>query len=117
MVKIYGIKNCDTMQKAMKWLDGAGINYEFHNYKTDGIDKATVQTWLKHFPSDKLINTKGTTFRGLSEDEKVSISNKTKAVALMLAHTSIIKRPIWDFGDGRIFLGWDEAAIKQSLGM
>ena len=115
MIKIYGIKNCDTMQKAMKWLDAKKVKYEFHNYKESGIDKATLQVWLKYFPTDKLINTKGTTYRALTEEEKGSISSKPKAIALMMSNTSLIKRPVWDFGDGHFFLGWDEKEVSGSI--
>ena len=113
MIKIYGIKNCDTMQKAMKWLDAKKVKYEFHNYKELGIDKATLQVWLQHFATDKLINTKGTTYRELSDADKASISNKAKAIGLMINNTSLIKRPVWDFGNGKFFLGWDEKEVAK----
>ncbi|MCW3125468.1 MAG: ArsC family reductase [Bacteroidetes bacterium] len=103
------------MQKAMKWLDAKKVKYEFHNYKESGIDKATLEIWLKHFPTDKLINTKGTTYRALTDAEKASIGTKAKAISLMLKNTSLIKRPVWDFGDGRFFLGWDEKAVSGML--
>ena len=115
MIRIYGIKNCDTMQKAMKWLDAKKVKYEFHNYKESGIDKASLELWLKHFPTDKLINTKGTTYRTLTDSEKASIGTKSKAIALMLKNTSLIKRPVWDFGDEKFFLGWDEKEIAKIL--
>jgi arsenate reductase len=115
MLKIYGIKNCDTMQKAFKWLDAKKVKYEFHNYKEVGIDKATLQTWLQHFATDKLINTKGTTYRALTDEEKASIASKPKAVALMINNTSLIKRPVWDFGNGKFFLGWDEKEVAKLL--
>ena len=115
MIKIYGIKNCDTMQKAFKWLDSKVIAYDFHDYKVAGIDKATIEVWLKHFPADKLINTKSTTYRSLSETEKGSISKKSKAIAIMMNNTSIIKRPVWDFVDGRLFLGWDETVLTTMV--
>ena len=101
------------MQKAFKWLDAKKVKYEFHNYKESGIDKATLELWLKHFPTDKLINTKGTTYRALTDTEKASISNKAKAIALMMKNTSLIKRPVWDFGDGSFFLGWDEKELSK----
>lgn len=101
------------MQKAFKWLDAKKIEYVFHNYKESGIDKATLELWLKHFPTDKLINTKGTTYRALTDTEKASISNKAKAIALMMKNTSLIKRPVWDFGDGTFFLGWDEKELSK----
>jgi arsenate reductase len=115
MIRIYGIKNCNTMQKAIKWLDAKKIKYEFHNYKESGIDKASLELWLKHFPTDKLINTKGTTYRALTDAEKASIGAKSKAISLMLKNTSLIKRPVWDFGDGRFFLGWDEKEASSLL--
>jgi arsenate reductase len=113
MITIYGIKNCDTMQKAMKWLDAKKLMYTFHNYKEAGIDEATLKVWLKHFPTDKLINTKGTTYRLLSDEDKASISSPAKAIALMKANTSLIKRPVWDFGNGNFFLGWDEKELSK----
>ncbi len=115
MLTIYGIKNCDTMQKAFKWLDAKGVAYNFHNYKESGIDKATLEVWLKHLPADKLINTKGTTYRALTDSEKASIINKSKAIALMIKNTSLIKRPVWDFGNGTFFLGWDEKELSKLL--
>ena len=115
MIRIYGIKNCDTMQKAIKWLDAKKVRYEFHNYKESGIDKATIEGWLKHLPIDKVINTRSTTFRELSDTDRASISSKAKAISLMINNTSVIKRPVWDFGDGRFFLGWDEKAIAGML--
>ena len=103
------------MQKAMKWLTANGIEYAFHDYKVSGIDKATIEVWLQHFPADKLINTRSTTFRELPENEKDGINSKSKAIALMMKYNSIMKRPVWDFGDGRFFLGWDEPALKQLI--
>ncbi len=101
------------MQKALKWLDARGAAYVFHNYKESGIDKDTLTLWLKHFPTDKLINTKGTTYKALSEADKASIVSKPKAIALMMANTSLIKRPVWDLGNGTFFLGWDEKALSE----
>jgi len=115
MIKIYGIKNCDTMQKAFKWLVAKKLKYEFHNYKESGIDKATLQLWLQHFPTDKLINTKGTTYRALTDEQKACITNKTKAIALMVENPSLIKRPVWDFGNGKMFLGWDEKELLKMM--
>jgi len=115
MIKIYGIKNCDTMQKAFKLLEAKKIKYEFHNYKESGIDKATLETWLKHFPTDKLINTKGTTYRALTDKEKASIDDRSKAISLMMKNTSLIKRPVWDLGKGKFYLGYDESELAKLL--
>ena len=103
------------MQKAFKWLDAKKVQYEFHNYKESGIDKVTLQTWLQHFPTDKLINTRGTTYRELSDADKASITSKPKAITLMMNNTSLMKRPVWDFGNGKFFLGWDEKEVAKLL--
>ena len=83
--------------------------------KSPGIDKATLTEWLKHFATDKLINTKGTTYKALSEEDKAGISSKPKAIALMMANTSLIKRPVWDFGDGKFYLGWNEKELSEMV--
>lgn len=62
MIKLYGIKNCDIMQKAFKWLDAGGVAYEFHNYRENGLDKAIIEHWLKHLPIDKVINSEALLF-------------------------------------------------------
>ena len=103
------------MQKVFTWLNENKIEYCFHDYKESGIDKATLELWLHHFPTDKLINTKGTTYRGLTDAEKISITQKRSAIALMLKNTSLIKRPVWDMGDGTYHLGWDEPAFTALL--
>jgi len=103
------------MQKAIKWLDAKKLTYEFHNYKESGIEKGTLETWLKHFPADKLINTRGTTYRALTDTEKAGIAKKPVAIALMMRNPSIIKRPVWDLGSGRFFLGWDENELSKLL--
>ena len=103
------------MQKVFTWLDEHKIPYQFHDYKASGIDKATLELWLKHLPKDKLINTKGTTFRGFTEAEKDSISRKSGAIKIMLTHNSVIKRPVWDLGNGTYLVGWDEELMNDFL--
>ena len=115
MIRIYGIHNCDTMQKAIKWLNAKGIEYEFHNYKEEGVSSELLERWLHHFPVDKLVNTRSTTYRELPDAEKSSISNKASAISLMMNNTSVIKRPVCDFGNGKFLLGWDEKAVTNLL--
>lgn len=103
------------MQKAFKWLNAHKVQYVFHDYKESGIEKATLELWLKYFPADKLINTKGATYRGLTDNEKAGITNKSKAISLMIKHTSLIKRPMWNMGNGNFFLGWDEMELSKLL--
>lgn len=90
---LYGIKNCDTMKKASTWLDAHGVAYDFHDYKKVGIDRATVQTWVDAVGWDVLLNRAGTTFRKLPDAARADIDSE-KAIALMLEHPSMIKRPV-----------------------
>lgn len=92
-VTIYGIKNCDTMKRARTWLDEHGVAYAFHDYKTAGIDKDALETWVKEAGWETLLNRAGTTFRALPDDKKQGLNEK-KAVALMAAQPSMIKRPV-----------------------
>jgi Spx/MgsR family transcriptional regulator len=103
-VTIYGIKNCDTMKKARTWLDGKAVPYRFHDYKTAGIDAATLSAWVETLGWETVLNRAGTTFRALPDAEKQDI-DAGKAVALMLAQPSMIKRPILDRG-GRLTAGF-----------
>lgn len=97
-VTLYGIKNCDTMKKARAWLDQRGLVYNFHDYKTAGIDRDRLLRWVGKVGWEVLLNRAGTTFRKLPDAEKEGLSEK-KAVALMLAHPSIIKRPVLEKGN------------------
>lgn len=114
MATMYGIKNCDTIKKARTWLEAYGIAYEFHDYKTAGIDEARLRDWAKELGWDKLLNRAGTTFRKLPEAEREGI-DEDKAVALMLAQPSMIKRPVLDIGDRRL-LGYKPEAYAAAFG-
>jgi len=98
---MYGIKNCDTVAKARKWLEARGLDYAFHDYKTAGIDRARLEGWVAEFGWEPLLNRSGTTFRKLDEADKQNIDG-AKAIALMLANPSMIKRPVLDLGDRRL---------------
>ena len=115
MITIYGIHNCDTMQKAIKWLDANKVAYTFHNYKTAGITEPSLRLWLQHFPASKLINTKSTTYKALTDEQKASIDNADKAIEIMLQNQSVIKRPVWDLGNGTYYLGWNEAELSKLI--
>lgn len=97
MTTLYGIKNCDTMKKARAWLDGHKVAYLFHDYKVLGIDKKTLEAWTKDVGWETLLNRAGTTFRRLPDADKQSLNEK-KAIALMLAQPSLIRRPVLDTG-------------------
>ncbi len=96
-ITIYGIKNCDTMKKARAWLDKHGVGYNFHDYKTAGIDKDRLARWSKAVGWEILLNRAGTTFRKLPDADKTNLTEK-KAMALMLAQPSMIKRPVLESG-------------------
>jgi len=103
-ITIYGIKNCDTMKKARAWLDKHGVDYKFHDYKTEGIARAKLEAWAKNVDWETLLNRAGTTFRKLPEKDKAGVTEK-KAIALMLAQPSMIKRPVLE-GRGRLLVGF-----------
>ncbi|MDP3631976.1 ArsC family reductase [Phenylobacterium sp.] len=111
---IYGIKACDTMKKARDWLDGHGVAYDFHDYKTVGIDRATLQAWARKVGWEVLLNRAGTTFRKLPEADKVGV-DEAKAIALMLAQPSMIKRPVLEAG-GDLLVGFKPEAYAAKLG-
>lgn len=112
-VTVYGIKNCDTMKKARAWLEGHGVPYAFHDYKTAGIDRPTLESWAKAVGWEVLLNRAGTTFRKLPEADKADL-NETKALALMLAQPSMIKRPVLDL-DGRLLVGFKATEYEGAL--
>ena len=97
MTRIFGIKNCDTMKKARTWLNQRGIEYAFHDYKISGIDQAHLERWCRELGWERVLNKSGTTFRKLPEAQRVSVTEK-RAIALMLAQPSMIKRPILEHG-------------------
>lgn len=101
MLKLYGIKNCSTMKKASDWLRDQGLEFEFHDYKKQGLEAARLQAWVAELGWETLINRRGTTWRKLPEAEREGI-NEARAIELMLAHPSLIKRPVLDLGDRRL---------------
>jgi arsenate reductase (glutaredoxin) len=111
---IYGIKNCDTMKKARAWLDSHGLAYEFHDYKTFGIERSRLESWCKAVGWETLLNRAGTTFRALPEGDKTGLT-QVKAIALMLAQPSMIKRPVLDLG-GRYLVGFKPDIYAEMLG-
>lgn len=113
-ITIYGIKNCDTMKKARTWLDKAGVEYAFHDYKASGIDKATLEGWAGKVGWELLLNKAGTTFKKLPDADKANVTEK-KAVALMMAQPSMIKRPVLDIG-GKLLVGFKPAEYEKALG-
>ena len=112
-VTIYGIKNCDTMKKARAWLDKHSIAYAFHDYKSQGIDAARLEGWTRAVGWETLLNRAGTTFRKLPDKDKQAITEK-KAIALMLAQPSMIKRPVLDVS-GKLTVGFTPETYEKAL--
>jgi arsenate reductase len=97
-VTIYGIKACDTMQKARAWLADRGVECDFHDYKTQGVERARLEEWARRVGWEVLLNRSGTTFRKLPDAAKTDLT-QAKAIDLMLAQPSMIKRPVLEAGD------------------
>jgi arsenate reductase len=113
MATVYGIKNCDTMKKAFAWLEGHGIAYAFHDYKKLGADEALLRKWAARAGWEKLINTRGPSFRKLSAEKQANLTEK-KAFALMLENPSMIKRPIIEAGK-TLLVGFDADEYAKKL--
>ena len=114
MATIYGIKNCDTMKKARTWLEAHKAAHSFHDYKIAGIDKATLEGWAKKVGWEVLLNRAGTTFKKLPEADKEGLTEK-KAIALMLAQPSMIKRPVLE-AKGKLTVGFKPESYKALFG-
>ncbi|OTQ56564.1 ArsC family reductase [Gilliamella sp. A7] len=112
MYIIYGIKNCNTMKKAFTWLDEHQINYQFHNYKSDGLSAELLNDLLKLVDWQSLLNTRGTTWRKLDEALRNQIDNQDAAIKIMLDNPSILKRPLLIDGK-RALLGFSEEGYSQ----
>lgn len=111
---LYGIKACDTMKKARTWLDEHGVAYDFHDYKVSAIDRANLQKWCVEHGWETVLNRAGTTFRKLDDAQKADL-DQDKAVELMLAQPSMIKRPVLDLGD-RTLVGFKPDLYAAALG-
>ncbi|MCB5201543.1 ArsC family reductase [Neorhizobium sp. T786] len=110
---IYGIKNCDTMKKARTWLEQKGVAYDFHDYKSQGIDRTHLERWIDAAGWETVLNRAGTTFRKLDETARADL-DRDKAIGLMLAQPSMIKRPILE-ADGKIIVGFKPEFYEPHL--
>ena len=113
MIAMYGIKNCDTIRKARSWLDEHHVAYAFHDYKAEGADRARLLKWIEAVGWEVLLNRAGTTFRKLPDADRVDIDQE-KAVALMLARPSMIKRPVLEYPGG-VLVGFKADAYSRAL--
>ncbi|WP_397399664.1 arsenate reductase [Phenylobacterium sp.] len=111
---LHGIRNCDTMKKAWTWLDDHGVAYDFHDYKKQGIERGTLEEWVRTVGWEVLLNRAGTTFKKLPDADKLGI-DAVRAVDLMLAQPSMIKRPVLAMGD-RLIVGFKPEVYASEVG-
>ena len=111
MVTIFGIRNCDTVRKTRRWLDGHAVEYRFHDIRADGLSRLLLESWVQALGWENLLNRRGTTWRKLPESVRGNIDRRT-AIKLMLEQPAMIKRPVLDLGDS-LHLGFSEAAYTD----
>jgi Spx/MgsR family transcriptional regulator len=111
MTTLYGIRNCDTIKKARRWLDTNGIDYRFHDVRADGLARSDLQQWVQSLGWESLLNRRGTTWRKLPESSRNSI-NKTSAINVMLDNPAIIKRPVLAYRN-RLYLGFSPDSYQS----
>jgi len=115
MTTLYGIPNCDTVKKARAWLVAQGVAHRFHDFKREGVPAAALSRWLQRAGRDTLINRKGTTWRQLSEAQREAVVDDASAATLLSAQPSLIKRPVVEWADGRLTVGFDAAGWATAL--
>jgi arsenate reductase len=111
---LYGIPNCDTVKKARTWLAEQGHDFTFHDFKKQGLERATVAAWLEQLDWEVLVNRKGTTWRGLPDERKAAVVDQASALALMLEFPSVIKRPVLT-GAGATSVGFSPAMYEDKF--
>ncbi len=114
MYTLYGIPNCDTVKKARTWLDKNGVAYYFHDYKKEGITAERIKEWYKVFPWDKVVNKASTTWKELSDEEKAGITDGDSAIDLIIAKTSVVKRPLIEHASGKaVAIGFNQGLYEE----
>ena len=112
---LYGIPNCDTVKKARTWLGERAHAFDFHDFKKQGLERATAAAWLDQLEWEVLVNRKGTTWRKLTEERRAAVTDKASALELMLEQPSVIKRPVLERG-GKFSVGFSDAQYALLLG-
>jgi Spx/MgsR family transcriptional regulator len=115
MIHIYGIPNCDTVKKTLDWCKQQKLDYTFHDFKKEDLPQNKLKVWSKAIGLDILLNKKSTTWRGLTQDEQVAASTENGALALMKEKTSVIKRPVVEWMNGKFTAGFDETKFSSFL--
>ncbi|RKQ40682.1 ArsC family reductase [Enterobacter sp. R1(2018)] len=115
MIILYGIKNCDTVKKARRWLEARGVEYRFHDYRADGLDADLLNTFIDKLGWEALLNTRGTTWRKLDEARRESVKDARSAAALMVEMPAIVKRPLLCAPGQPMLLGFNESNYQQFI--
>lgn len=115
LLKLYGIKNCDTIKKARRWLEEQGVAYQFHDYRVDGLSEQQLRSFVERLGWEPLLNTRGTTWRKLDDAQRNACDNADAAIALMLAQPAMVKRPLLDDGKGHALLGFSADGYQQFI--
>ncbi|MBC7992758.1 MAG: ArsC family reductase [Rhizobacter sp.] len=115
-ITLYGIANCDTVKKARTWLAEHHADVSWHDFKKQGVPEPQLDRWLKAVGWEKLVNRQGTTWRKMPDDDKAAVVDAASARALMLSHQSVIKRPVVEWPNGLVTVGFSEALFSQHLG-
>lgn len=116
MYTVFGIPNCDTTRKVMKWLETAGVRFKLHDYKTAGINKATLESWVGQVGLEPIFNKRNTTWKELSPADQAAAATTTGAMGIMMQHNSIIKRPVIEKNGRVVAVGFDEKKYKEIFG-
>ncbi len=116
MLEVYGIKNCNTVKKALAWLDEHTVDYRFHDFKKEGVDEARLRRWVEQTGWETLLNRKGLTWRRLPEERRAQVNDADAAIALMLEKPTIIKRPVIERDEHVLAVGFDETTYQERLG-
>lgn len=114
MTTIYGIKNCDTMKKAFRWLDEQNVAYVFHDYRKEGLERATLENWIKQLGWEKVVNKRGTTWRQLDKETQEAMNDET-VISVLLDKPAMIKRPLLDH-QGKLTLGFKAEQYSAIFG-
>ncbi len=115
MITLYGIPNCDTVKKARTWLTDHGVDYQFHDFKKQGVPEAHLDAWLRDVGWETLVNRKGTMWRKLDDAVKATVVDAATARAVVLVQPSVVKRPVVVWADGKVTVGFSEAAFEARL--
>ncbi|MBT1687246.1 ArsC family reductase [Dawidia soli] len=113
---VYGIKNCNTVKNALDWLKKHQVEYDFHDYKTQGVTAAKLKAWSQQVGWESLVNKRGMTWRQLDAGTQAGVTSEKAAIALMMEKTSVIKRPLIEVDGQVVALGFDEATYREKLG-